>query len=87
MSAIDLLGLVAAVAFGLCAVPQAVKSYKDGITTGMSRLFLTLWSIGEICMLSYVSLTSQDPYLLANYVCNGLCLSVIVWFYLYPRNK
>lgn len=84
---INYLGLIAAISFGLCAVPQAWKSWKEQQTYGMSPAFLTLWCIGEATMLTYVTLTSRDPYLLANYLCNGVCLVVIVAHAMWPTRS
>lgn len=82
---VEILGLIGAIGFAICAIPQAWESYRLGHASGVSLPFLILWSLGEICMLLYVLLTTLDPYLLANYIANGLCLLVILRYRLVPR--
>lgn len=77
---LDLLGLIGAVAFAISAIPQALHSYRTKSSKGMSVGFLFLWGLGEGCMLAYVIGTSMDPYLVGNYIANGLCLLVIVYY-------
>lgn len=82
---IGLLGLIGSICFSISALPQAWHSYRLGRTNGISDLFLGLWATGEICTLLYVGLTTRDPYLLSNYVINGICLSVIIRYRILPR--
>lgn len=84
---VEALGLVGAIGFAICAVPQALSTYRKGSARDLSLPFLLLWALGEGCMLSYVLLTSLDPYLIGNYIANGLCLLVILRYRLWPRGE
>jgi len=82
---IEVLGILGALALAICAVPQAILSYKQGHSDGMSSWTLGLWTMGEILTTAYILLTSADPILLMNYIANLCYLSVIVRYKLYPR--
>lgn len=81
---IDFLGWVGSLAFAVCAIPQAIQSLKDGHTNGLNWGYLGLWTLGEVCMLIYI-LPKGDIPLLINYLGNGVCLSIMLWFKVYPR--
>ena len=81
----EFIGWFSAVAFALCAVPQAVMSYQQKHSNGVSGLFLTLWAVGEIAGIAYLLLQPDMLYpLLANYVFNGLALMVIIYYKVEP---
>lgn len=70
--------------FALCGLPQAIKSYKDGHSIGLSWGFLVMWLMGEVLTFIYV-LPKLDYPLLANYTVNFLFLCVIIKYKLLPR--
>lgn len=82
----DAIGWAGALLFAFCAVPQAVASYRQGHSAGMSWAFLQMWLWGEILTLIYVW-PKQDWPLITNYLLNLACLCVIVWFRAYPRRE
>ena len=84
---IEMIGWMGSVLFSLCAYPQAIKSYKDGHSDGLSWYFLLMWFIGEILTLIYVSCTSASLPLLANYLMNLLILLVIIKYKIQPKRK
>jgi uncharacterized protein with PQ loop repeat len=82
---IDIIGYIGAIAFGVCAAPQAWKCYRERCATGISGLFLTLWLIGEICMMIYtVAEIGWINPLMLNYVANLFFLIVIIRFKVKP---
>ena len=51
---IEVVGWVAGLLFAFCGLPQAIKSYKDGNSDGISYLFIYMWLVGEVLMQFYV---------------------------------
>lgn len=83
---IKIIGWLAGFFFAICGVPQAVKSFKDGHSEGLSNLFLFCWTAGEVLMIIYViALHGFDGPLLFNYVGNLVVLAFIIWYKFFPR--
>jgi uncharacterized protein with PQ loop repeat len=76
----ELVGWVGAVCFALCAIPQAVQSYKTKSSEGLNAWTLTLWFWGEVFMIWYILGTTFQIPLLFNYVFNLACLIVIIYY-------
>jgi len=70
---------------GLCALPQAIASYRTKDSSGISFLFLLLWLGGEVLTLLYIVGTSMQLPLIANYLFNILCLIVILRYWRKPH--
>lgn len=76
-----LLGSIGAFCLAICGLPQAVKCYRTKRADDMSWGFLILWAVGEVCMVAYtVMALESNALLLANYLANGLFLSVIAYY-------
>jgi uncharacterized protein with PQ loop repeat len=77
-----IIGLIGSIAFGICALPQAIQVYKTGNTDGLSGMFLLLWSIGEVFTFTYVIIDNiktgsiMIP-LYINYTLNGLLVGYL----------
>ncbi len=71
-------------AFALSALPQAVRSYKEGHSSGVADGTLVLWFIGEIAGLVYGIGLMQFPIIL-NCLINTIFVGVIVWYRIKPR--
>jgi uncharacterized protein with PQ loop repeat len=84
---VELIGWVGSICFAICALPQALQSYRQKNSNGISWGFLLLWLIGEILTLAYVTLTTVQLPLITNYVLNFLFLVVILWFKIFPKSK
>lgn len=84
---IDLIGWVGSICFAICALPQALQSYQQKNSNGISWGFLLLWLVGEILTLAYVVLTTAQLPLITNYVLNFIFLIVIIWFKVFPKSK
>lgn len=78
------LGIIGAVCFSLCAVPQAWQCYRQGHARGLSWAFLGLWTVGEVATMVYVFVEHADAILLANYAANLAALLVIITYKLRP---
>lgn len=73
----EIIAWTGAVAFAVCSIPQAYHSWKTKSAKDISALFLSLWTVGELCMI-YVYW--KEPPLLFNYVFNLLGL-IVIWRY------
>jgi len=84
---IESLGTIGALMLAFCAMPQAIMSWKQRHSDGMSAWTLGMWSLGEVLTTIYICLTSMDVILLINYVANLCYLAVIIRYKLYPRRN
>lgn len=84
---IEAIGWVGAICFAICALPQAIKSYRDKSSAGISFAFLFLWTVGEVLTLSYILGTTRQLPLIVNYVFNLACLAVIIYYYFKRSEK
>ena len=85
---INFIGWLAGFLFAFCGAPQAYKSYKDGHSKGLSHLFLTMWTSGEILTIIYVLFKHGfDGPLMFNYTANLVFLVIIYKYKIFPRHK
>jgi uncharacterized protein with PQ loop repeat len=80
---IEILGILGALFFGICAFPQVYKVWKTQDTESLSLMFLIFWSLGEIFMWSYVILENNSSNswqwpLHINYLLNFISLGYLV---------
>lgn len=86
MEALEILGYIAGFLLAICGAPQAVQSYKQGDSKGVSLQFLWLWMIGELGMTAYTLLKiGFDGPLMLNYTFNIVVISFIMRYYYFPR--
>lgn len=78
---IEMLGWIGALMLGICALPQAIFSYRNKDSSGISLSFLMLWLGGEVLTLVYILATTMQLPLVVNYLFNILCLSVILFYW------
>jgi uncharacterized protein with PQ loop repeat len=81
---LNYIGWLGGIFLALCGLPQAIMSYRQGHSKGISLWFLVLWTLGEVFTLIYIIPTLDGP-LLFNYISNLLFLVVIWKFKLKPR--
>ena len=82
----EILGWIAGILFAFCGLPQAVKSYKDKHSKGLSSYFLLMWTGGEILTIIYVLYRHGfDGPLLFNYTVNLIFLTVIWLYKIFPK--
>lgn len=79
-----MIGWIGGICMAICALPEVIQCLRKG-NTGCSWGLLTLWTIGEVCLL-IVELDS--PYIprVFNYIFNIFCL-VILLFYKYNNYR
>jgi len=80
----ELLGWIGSLAFAICGLPQAILSYKQGHSAGISWGFISLWAIGEVLTLIYVFDKGHPP-LIFNYVGNLIFVGIILRYKIWPR--
>ena len=80
----ELFGYIGSICLAICAVPQAIMSYKKGHSKGLSINFLLLWTAGEIFTLIYVFPKLDIP-LILNYSANIIFLSIIWRYKIFPK--
>lgn len=78
-------GWIGSLCLASCGFPAAVQSYKEGHSRGMNLWFLILWTLGEILTLVAISKDAPLGYLILNYGCNLVFLSVIWLYRIWPR--
>jgi uncharacterized protein with PQ loop repeat len=82
----EVVGWLGAILFALCAVPQALISYKQGHSNGLSGWFLGMWLLGEILSLIYCIVVVKSIPILFNYSFSLLCLLIIGRYKIWPRH-
>lgn len=77
-------GWVYSCAFAISAVPQSLKSIKDGHSRGVADGTLILWTLGEIGGLVYGLGLMQWP-IIFNCAMNTFWVGIVVYYRLFPR--
>jgi uncharacterized protein with PQ loop repeat len=77
-------GWIGGILLAICGLPQAIMSYQQGHSNGISIWFLLLWTLGEVFTLIYIFPKLDGP-LLFNYISNLIFLLVIWKFKVYPN--
>jgi uncharacterized protein with PQ loop repeat len=67
-------GWLGSIALAVCAIPQAVQSYRTKSSAGINPWFIGLWGLGEACLIIY---NWGDTPLMVNYTVNLVCIAVI----------
>jgi len=85
---IQIIGWLASICFAMCAAPQAILSYRQGHSKGISKTFLFLWLMGELLMMIYVPLSlGWDGPIMVNLIVNTAFILVILKYMYFPRRK
>ena len=79
-------GWTYSLAFALSALPQSIKSHKEGHSKGIADGMLQLWILGEMAGLFYGFGLMEYP-IIFNCALNVLFVSVIVYYRVKPRSK
>ena len=83
----EIIGWIGSTLFALCALPQAVQTWKDKHCRSLSWAFLLMWFFGEVLTIIYVSQKEDVVPLLANYGLNIILLLFIIWFKVFPSDE
>ena len=83
---IILLGWLGTLFFALCGVPQAYKCFRQGNAYGISKIFIFMWLIGEICYIIATWISFGFVFwLMINYFCNVLFILIIIYYMICPK--
>jgi uncharacterized protein with PQ loop repeat len=80
----EFFGYIGSICLAICALPQAMLSYKRGHSKGIAFNFLLLWTVGEVFTLIYVFPKLDIP-LILNYSANLVFLSIIWRYKIFPK--
>lgn len=78
-----IMGWLGSLCLALCGVPQALQSYKDKNSHGISWGMLLLWAFGEVFALTYV-FNKLDMPLLMNYAINIFVVALMLYYKVNP---
>ena len=81
----EYIGWIGSILFAACGIPQAYESYTKGNSNGLTWAFLLMWLGGEILTLAYI-IPKMDWPLLFNYINNLICLLIILFYKVSPRD-
>lgn len=81
---LETIGWIGSIAFALSALPQAIKSYREGHSYGISWGLIFFWTVGEWCSLAYVLPMWKWP-LIINYLGNIVFCGIVTWYKFFPR--
>lgn len=90
MISVASIGWIGSGLLAFCGLPQAVSSWRNKNSDGLTYLFLFMWSGGEIATLIFITSAITFEYsapLLLNYSANLIFLAVIIWFKLFPKRQ
>ena len=74
-----ILGWLSALFLGICGLPQALHSFKNKSSEGISSAFIWTWFLGEIAGFFYV-LPKGDMPLIVNYSANCIFTGIILYY-------
>ena len=83
---VELIGWIGHLLFAFSAIPQAILSYKQGHSKGLSAGLLAMWFFGEFSALIFGLYKNLPIQVILNYILNFSCLLVIIRYYLIPRS-
>ena len=81
---VNSIGWIGAACLALCALPQAVIFWQSELFMGLDLIFLLFWYAGEWFMLVYSAIVCPKLPLVVNYLFNIICITVILFYKLYP---
>ncbi len=80
------IGWISTFFLAICAVPQAIDSYKNKHSNGLHKMTIACWFIGEMFGLAYV-LHKWDLPLICNYGLNFASCAIIFYYRFWGKNK
>jgi len=81
---LELIGWIGSIAFAISGLPQAIYSYKQGHSRGITWGLIWCWWVGEWFSLIYVIPLGKLP-LIINYLGNIVFVGVITYYKIWER--
>jgi uncharacterized protein with PQ loop repeat len=75
----ELIGWIGSIMLSICGLPQAIQSFRDKHSNGISWGFILLWLFGEIFAVVYVIYKKEYP-IIFNCGLNTLIVSIICYY-------
>ena len=83
---LETIGWLGGIMLAICGLPQAIKSFREKNSHGISWIFLYLWFFGELLTLVYVVPKGYLP-ILVNIIANIIFISIIFYYKYFPKIK
>jgi len=83
---LEIVGWIGSFLFGICGLPLALQSIREGHSRGLNWPFIACWLGGEICTIAYV-FPKEDLPLLTNYFVNVAFLLIVIRFKIWERKN
>lgn len=71
----------------IAAVPQVIKTFKEGHSRGIAGGYIILLLIGFSSMMIYLLLTKPIIPVIINYLFNIVMMLILGYYKLFPRTK
>lgn len=84
---INILGYAAMFFLITAALPQVIKTVKEGHSEGLAGGYIVLLLIGFGLMTTYLFLTKPVIPVITNYLFNILMILILGYYKLFPRTK
>jgi len=82
----EIIGWIGSLLLAVCALPQAILSYRQKHSEGISHGMLFLWGLGELFVLAYV-VWKMDLPLIVNYGANLIMILIIGYYKYFPTQN
>jgi uncharacterized protein with PQ loop repeat len=83
----EVFGWAGSFLLSVASIPQAIQSYKQGHSEGLSTAMIWLWGAGMMSAMIYVTSKTDLP-LMFNYGFNLVTVwATIAWFKHFPRSR
>jgi len=81
---LDFFGWIGSILLSFCGLPQAIDSFKNKSSQGVTWGLILMWLFGELFTLIYVFPKSDFP-LIFNYATNIIFISIIGYYKVFPK--
>jgi len=70
----------------LCSIPQVAMAFEKGNADGLSQTMLVMWFSAMVLLFFYVSKTSKDKILMAQYSLTSIQVAILLYFSYFPSS-
>jgi uncharacterized protein with PQ loop repeat len=83
---LEIFGWLGSVLLAFCGLPQAIESYQNKNSDGLTWGFLLMWGFGEVFTFVFIFPTMMLP-LVFNYTANLIFISIILYYKIRPGKR
>ena len=80
------IGWISTFFLAICAIPQAIDSYKNKHSNGFNKKMITYWFIGDVAGLIY-SIYIKDIIYITNFGMNSIFCAMIFYYRFWGKNR